>query len=101
MIIQIQAFLIFIIFVPLCEIQCKQDTVMELIVKIKNNSGESEVSRVIKYLRSQKCVRKFDLVTDDLKTIKSISDKETIDAIHNTTSLALADFLKKETESIF
>jgi hypothetical protein len=74
---------------------------MELIVKIKNNSGESEISRIIKYLRSQKCVRKFDMVSDDLSTIKNISDKETVDAIHSTTSRALTDFLSKETESIF
>jgi len=74
---------------------------MELIVKIKNNSGESEISRVIKYLKSQKCVRKFDLVSDDLNTIKNISDKETVNAIHRTTSKSLTDFLSKETEPIF
>ena len=74
---------------------------MELIIKIKNNSGESEISRVIKYLRSQKCVRKFNLVSDDLNTIKNISDKETVNAIHLTSSKALADFLSKETEPIF
>jgi len=74
---------------------------MELIVKIKNNSGESEISRIMRYLKLQKCVRKFDLVSNDLNTIKTISDKETVNAIHVTTSKALNDFLNKETESIF
>ncbi len=74
---------------------------MELIVKIKNNSGESEILRIMRYLKLQKCVRKFDLVSNDLNTIKTISDKETVSAIHVTTSKALNDFLSKETESIF
>jgi len=74
---------------------------MELIVKIQNNSVESEILKLIKYLRSQKCVRKFDIITDDMSTIKNISDKETVNAIHLTSSKALADFLSKETESIF
>lgn len=74
---------------------------MELIIKLKNNSGESEISRIIRYLKSQKCVRKFDVVSDDLNIIKNISDKETVDAIHRTTSKALTDFLSKETEPIF
>jgi hypothetical protein len=74
---------------------------MELIIKIKNNSDESEISRVIKYLRSQKCVRKFDMVSDDMSTIQNISDKETVNAIHCTTSKTLTDFLSKETEAIF
>ena len=74
---------------------------MELIIKLKNNSGESEISKIIKYLKSQKCVRKFDVLSDDLSTIKSISDKETVNAIHRTTSKALTDFLSKETEPIF
>jgi hypothetical protein len=52
-------------------------------------------------IRSQKCVRKTDLVTDDLSTIKNISDKETVNAIHLTSSKALTDFLKNETEPIF
>jgi hypothetical protein len=34
-------------------------------------------------------------------TIRNITDKETVDAIHHTTSKALNDFLNKETESIF
>jgi hypothetical protein len=74
---------------------------MELIVKIKNKTVDSEISKITKYLKSQKCVRKFDIVTDDMSTIKNISDKETVDAIHHTTSKALNDFLNKETESIF
>jgi len=74
---------------------------MELIVKIQNNSVESEILKLIRYLKAQKCVRKFEIVTDDLNTIKNISDKETINAIHLTSSKALADFLRKETESIF
>ncbi len=74
---------------------------MELIVKIKDNSKETEVSRIVKYLKTQKCVRKFDMVSDDLSTVKNISDKETVNAIHMTSSKALTDFLSKETESIF
>ena len=74
---------------------------MELIVKIKNNSEESEISRIMRYLKLQKCVRKFDLVSNDMNTIKTISDKETVNAIHATTSKALNAFLDKEKEPIF
>jgi len=74
---------------------------MELIVKIKNNSVESEISKIMRYLKLQKCVRKLDLVSNDMNTIKAISDKETVNAIHTTSSKALNDFLSKETESIF
>jgi hypothetical protein len=74
---------------------------MELIVKISNNTEESEISKVIKYLKSKKFVRKFDILTDDLSEVKNLSDKETVSAIHCTTSKALANFLSKETESIF
>ena len=74
---------------------------MELIVKIKKNTLDTDISKIIRYLKTQKCVRKFDLVTDDIQTIKSITDKETIQAIHKTTSKALTEFLNKETETIF
>jgi len=74
---------------------------MELIVKIKDKTVASEISKITRYLKSQKCVRKCDLISDDMNIIESISDNETIEAIHNTTSNALSDFLKKETESIF
>ncbi len=74
---------------------------MELIVKIKKDTLDTDISKIMRYLKTQKCVRKFDLVTDDINTIKSISDKETVEAIHQTTSKALTDFLNKETETIF
>jgi hypothetical protein len=74
---------------------------MKLIIKIKNNPDESEISRIIKYLKSQKCVRKIDLVIDDLNSIKNIFDKETVNSIHCTASMALSNLPCRETESIF
>ena len=61
---------------------------MELIVKIKKNTLDTDIVKIIRYLKSQKCVRKFDIVTDDVSTIKDISDMETVKAIHKTTSEA-------------
>ena len=43
---------------------------MELIIKLSKDSRESDISGVIKYLKAQKCVRKFDMVLDDITTIK-------------------------------
>ena len=74
---------------------------MDLLLKINENSLESEIINLINYLKTQKCVKKFDVRADDLSTIKSISDKETINAMHLTTSKALAKFLENEKESIF
>ena len=74
---------------------------MDLLVKIKENSKESEVTSLISYLKTQKCVKKFDVRADDLNTIKSISDKETIKAMHLTSSIALSKFLENEKEAIF
>ena len=74
---------------------------MEILVKISNNSRESEISRITKYLRTLKFVKKFDIFSDDFRTIKNISDKETVGAIHKTSSKSLAAFLKNETEPIF
>jgi len=75
---------------------------MELLVKInKTHSFNDDISRILKYLNTQSCVSKLDLISDDLKTIKRVSDKTTVKAIHNTTSKALADFLEKENEAIF
>ena len=61
---------------------------MELIVKRKKNTLDTDIVKIIRYLKSQKCVRKFDIVTDDVSTIKDISDMETVKAIHKTTSEA-------------
>ena len=72
---------------------------MELI--IKNNSNENDVLRVVKYLKSQKCIRKFDLISNDLNTVKTIFDKETVNAINSTSTMALIDFLQSENEPIF
>ena len=74
---------------------------MELIIKLQNNSKENDISRIVRYLKAQKCVRKFDLVSNELNTVKTIFDKETVDAINFTSTKALTDFLKNETESIF
>ncbi len=74
---------------------------MDLLVKIKENSLESDITHLISYLKTQKCVKKFDMRADNLHTIKSISDKETIKAMHLTSSKALSKFLENEIESIF
>lgn len=74
---------------------------MDLLVRIKENSEAKEITNLISFLKAQKCVKKFDVMEDDLKTIKSISDKETIKAIHLTSSKALAKFLENENEPIF
>ncbi|MEI8202561.1 MAG: hypothetical protein WCH34_06085 [Bacteroidota bacterium] len=74
---------------------------MDLLIKIKENSLESDIISLINYLKSQNCVKKFDVRADDLNSIKSISDKETINAMHLTSSKALANFLENEKESIF
>ncbi len=74
---------------------------MDLLIKIKENSLESDIISLISYLKSQRCVKKFDVRADDLNSIKSISDKETINAMHLTSSKALAKFLENEKESIF
>ena len=74
---------------------------MDLLIKIKENSLESDIISLISYLKSHSCVKKFDVRADDLTTIKSISDKETINAMHLTSSKALAKFLENEKESIF
>lgn len=74
---------------------------MDLLVKIKENSLESDIINLIRYLKTQNCVKKFDVRSDDLNTIKSISDKETINAMHLTSSKALAKFLENEKEPIF
>jgi len=75
---------------------------MELLVKInKYRAVENDISRIMKYLKSQSCVSKLNLISDDFKTVKKISDKNTVNAIHYTTSKALTKFLEKENESIF
>ena len=74
---------------------------MDLLIKIKENSLESDIISLISYLKSQRCVKKFDVRADDLNSINSISDKETINAMHLTSSKALAKFLENEKESIF
>jgi hypothetical protein len=45
--------------------------------------------------------RLIDEYEEDLRKIKNISDKETVDSLHLTSSTALSDFLKNENESIF
>ena len=70
-------------------------------MQIDKESKESDISKIMKYLKSQRCVNKFNLISDDLKTINKISDKQTINAIHQTTSKALTSFLENENESIF
>ncbi len=74
---------------------------MDLLVKIKENSLESDIIGLISYLKSQRCVKKFDVRADNLNTINSISDKETLNAMHLTSSKALSTFLENEKESIF
>ncbi|MDD3687887.1 MAG: hypothetical protein PHE56_14140 [Bacteroidales bacterium] len=56
---------------------------------------------LVAYLKANKCVKKFDVRVNNLRKIKNISDKETVDSLHLTTSTALSDFLKNENESIF
>jgi hypothetical protein len=74
---------------------------MDLIVKIKENSLETDIMSLVAYLKTNKCVKKFDVRVNNLRKIKNISDKETVDSLHLTSSTALSDFLKNENESIF
>ena len=74
---------------------------MDLLVKIKETSLESDIMGLISYLKAQKCVKKFDVRADDLNTINSIVDKGTLNAMHLTSSKALTTFLENEKESIF
>lgn len=74
---------------------------MDLLIKIKENSLEKDITGLISYLKSQSCVKKFDVRADDLNTINSISDKETLNAMHLTSSKALSKFSETEKESIF
>ena len=74
---------------------------MDVLVKFKENSVESDITSLLTYLKTNRSVQKFDVRTDDLQTIKRISDKETINAMHLTSSKALATFLENENEAIF
>jgi hypothetical protein len=74
---------------------------MDLIVKIKENYLENDIVNLLAYLKSNKCVKKFDVRVENLRKIKKISDKETVNSLHLTSSKALSTFLENEKESIF
>lgn len=67
------------------------------------NPGNKSLSnsKPINDLKSNKCVKKFDVRVENLSKIKKISDKETVNSLHLTSSTALLTFLENENESIF
>ncbi|MBN2682970.1 MAG: hypothetical protein JXR58_10715 [Bacteroidales bacterium] len=74
---------------------------MELVIKINKNTKESEISKITKFLKLQNCVKKLDIISDDINMVSKVLDKETVYSIHKTSSKALKAFLEKENESIF
>jgi len=74
---------------------------MELLIKIKDNTLDSEIVKLISYLKNQNCVKKFDMRTNNFKKILNITDKETLNAMHYTSSQTIATFLENEKDSIF
>ncbi len=74
---------------------------MDLLIKIKENTLESDIRSLIQYLKSKNYIKKFQIHTDEESELNKISDKETIKGLHITSTKALNDFLEKENESIF
>jgi hypothetical protein len=74
---------------------------MDLLIKIKENTLESDIKNLIVYLKSKNFIKKFQINTNEKNDINRISDKETIEGIHITSTKALNEFLANENESIF
>lgn len=74
---------------------------MDVLVKFKANSPETDINGLLSYLKTNRSVQKFDVRSDDMQLIEKISDKETINALLLTSSKALTSFLENENESIF
>jgi len=74
---------------------------MDLLIKIKENTLESDIKNLIVYLKSKKFIKKFQIHTNEKNDLNKISDRGTIEGIHITSSKALTEFLENESESIF
>ena len=72
----------------------------KLVLSIEDNNDVA-LDSLVKKIKSSKIVKKISLRDDNLKEIKVIEDKQTIEFLSKSSTNALENFLKSEPDDIF